>query len=271
MGISSTRSLEAQKNRFLSVHLFGRSLWFSDMESWLRRPHSFIRCYALVPDVACFFSCVVRHQCMVVGFRLDMWSFMPRISLRTHKQWRAKLLRYKCISQSSAETQRPPKINTKKTLSHCAKLIVTDLTPTSSIPKKRKLSGSGIGNSQSTNRVSNHQKKLRTLWFELYDSECCDEQEETAIWPGSFPKQASGSSRRNSDSNGSCASRSQSSGNSCSVILGRIGCTMRHSSETSKRHLKRQQPWNDAKSHAPSAAIVEFLTRHFTAVGSELL
>ena len=38
-------------------------------------------------------------------------------------------------------------------------------------------------------------------------------------------------------------------------------------SETSKRHLKRQQPWSDAESHAPSAPIVEFLTCHFKAVG----
>ena len=37
-------------------------------------------------------------------------------------------------------------------------------------------------------------------------------------------------------------------------------------SETSKRHLKRQQPRSDAKSHAKFAAIVQFLTCHFTVV-----
>ena len=35
-------------------------------------------------------------------------------------------------------------------------------------------------------------------------------------------------------------------------------------SETSKRHLKRQQPQSDAKSDANFAAIVQFLTCHFT-------
>ena len=37
-------------------------------------------------------------------------------------------------------------------------------------------------------------------------------------------------------------------------------------SETSKRHLKRQQPQSDAKSDAKFAAIVQFLTCHFTVV-----
>ena len=37
-------------------------------------------------------------------------------------------------------------------------------------------------------------------------------------------------------------------------------------SETSKRHLKRQQPRSDAKSDANFAAIVQFLTCHFTVV-----
>ena len=37
-------------------------------------------------------------------------------------------------------------------------------------------------------------------------------------------------------------------------------------SETSKRHLKRQQPQNDAKSDAKFAALVQFLTCHFTVV-----
>ena len=37
-------------------------------------------------------------------------------------------------------------------------------------------------------------------------------------------------------------------------------------SETSKRHLKGQQPQSDAKSDAKFAAIVQFLTCHFTVV-----
>ena len=37
-------------------------------------------------------------------------------------------------------------------------------------------------------------------------------------------------------------------------------------SETSKRHLKRQQPQSNAKSDANLAAIVQFLTCHFTVV-----
>ena len=39
-----------------------------------------------------------------------------------------------------------------------------------------------------------------------------------------------------------------------------------HVSETSKRHLKRQQPQSDAKSDANFAVIVQFLTCHFTVV-----
>ena len=38
-------------------------------------------------------------------------------------------------------------------------------------------------------------------------------------------------------------------------------------SET-KKHLKRQQPWSDTKSHDNFAAIVQFLTCHFTVVAS---
>ena len=37
-------------------------------------------------------------------------------------------------------------------------------------------------------------------------------------------------------------------------------------SETSKRHLKRQQPQSGAKSDANFAAIVQFLACHFTVV-----
>ena len=44
------------------------------------------------------------------------------------------------------------------------------------------------------------------------------------------------------------------------------GVMLNNVSETSKRHLKRQQPQSDAKSDAKFAASVQFLTCHFTVV-----
>ena len=50
------------------------------------------------------------------------------------------------------------------------------------------------------------------------------------------------------------------------TLAKRYGETCHQRSETSKRHLKRQQPQSDTKSDATFAAIVLFLTCHFTVV-----